>query len=466
MATNKKRRTVLIQRRGTSVEDQLRPQRWNWSAVVKPLDTHLEHQAEEPVAGVGLRNLRYFWLDGLFAAASENFYISYVVLFALAYGATNGQVGWLTAVANLLGALALFPGARLIEVVGKRKPVVVWSGGGVARFMLLLLALMPLFVVEPLAAIVLIIALNGIRAFAANLANPAWTSMVADIVPSSIRGRYFGSRNMAMGIAALIISPLAGRLITAGSDWFNGEMAGYQIVLLLAFAVGMVSTVLFQKIKEPAPSESISHKHQRGDLRKAIKQSPGYLGLVASAFVWNLALQVAAPFFNVYLVDAFDASTATIGVLIGVSSLSALFGQRVFGRLLDTRGSIWVQMACGLVIPVLPFAWMFITAPWQVGFINALGGFVWAGYNLATFNLLLILSPDVQRPRAVALYQTAVFSSAVIGPLLGGYLADAVSFQLIFGLSAIGRLLGMVIFFLFTRLPYRKAQALASQSAS
>ena len=458
---NKRRRTVLVQRRGTSVVDHLRPQRWNWSAVMRPLDTHLEKQAEAPTSSTGIRNLRFFWLDGLFAAASENFYVSYVVLFALSYGATNGQVGGLTAVGNLLGALALFPGAKLIEMVGKRKPVVVWSGGGVARFMLLLMALFPLFVTKPLVAIAIIVVLNGIRAFAANLANPAWTSMVADIVPDSIRGRYFGSRNMAMGIAALIIVPVAGRIITTGNmQW--GDVAGYQIVLILAFAVGIVSTALFQKIKEPEPSESITHKHHRGELRKAISHSPGYLGLVASAFVWNLSLQVAAPFFNVYLVEAFGASTATIGVLIGVSSLTALFGQRIFGRLLDTRGSIWVQIVCGFTIPVLPFAWMFITAPYQVGFINALGGFIWAGYNLATFNLLLILTPDEQRPRAVALYQTAVFFSAVVGPLLGGYLADAVSFQLLFGLSGLGRLIGMFIFLGFTVRPYRRWQAQAA----
>jgi MFS family permease len=73
--------------------------------------------------------------------------------------------------------------------------------------------------------------------------------------------------------------------------------------------------------------------------------------------------------------------------------------------------------------------------------------------------LLLILTPDEQRPRAVALYQTAVFFSAVVGPLLGGYLADAVSFKLLFGLSGIGRLLGMIIFLGFTVVPYRRWQA-------
>ncbi|MBK9054055.1 MAG: MFS transporter [Chloroflexi bacterium] len=64
--------------------------------------------------------------------------------------------------------------------------------------------------------------------------------------------------------------------------------------------------------------------------------------------------------------------------------------------------------------------------------------------------MLLEMTPEQSRPRAVALYQTVVFTSAVVGPLLGGYLADAVSFQLIVGLSAGGRLLGMIIFLLVT----------------
>jgi MFS family permease len=60
--------------------------------------------------------------------------------------------------------------------------------------------------------------------------------------------------------------------------------------------------------------------------------------------------------------------------------------------------------------------------------------------------ILVQLSPDEQRPRAVALYQTAVFGSAVLGPLIGGFLADVVSFQFIFGVSGVGRIAGMGLF--------------------
>jgi MFS family permease len=430
------------------VVDPLRPQRWNWSVVIRPLDRRLIAQTDNTLIPGQIISLRYFWLDGLFAAISENFYLSFIPLFALAFGATGGQVGWLTAVANLAGALAFFPGARLAER-GSRKRVVVWSGGGFARLMLLAMALLPIVSTEAGLLIWLLIGLNGVRAFMGNLANPAWTAMVADLVPDHIRGRYFSGRNIAMGLAALLVTPVAGRLIGWGNGRFGLAENGYQIVFFLAFAFGMVSTFSYSRIEEPVRGVRTAVKHQRGDLWQTLRQSPGFTGLIASAFVWNLALQIAAPFFNVFLVNEFQASTTAIGLLISVSSLMALLGQQVFGRLLDTKGTFWVMLVCGFIIPVLPLGWVFITAPWQVGIINTLGGFVWAGYNLANFNMLLLLTPNQDRPRAVALYQTAVFVSAFIGPLIGGYLADTVSYRLLFGLSFAGRLSAMVIFYMF-----------------
>lgn len=442
-------RKHLLQRQFNTTVDHLRPHRWNWSAVIRPLDQRLAAQTDNTLPPTQVFSLRYFWLDGLFAAISENFYLGFVPLFALAYGASNGQVGWLTAVANLMGALAFFPGARLAER-GARKPLILWTGGGLARLMLLGLALLPLLVHNAALAIWLIIGLNGLRAFMSNLANPAWTTMVADLVPDAMRGRYLGGRNMAMGLAALLVAPLAGRLIAGGNGRLGLDFGGYQLVFLLAFAAGLMSTFSFSRITEPLANVVQAVRHERGSLRRALQSSPGFVGLVVSAFVWNMALQVAAPFFNVYLVEAFGASTAVIGVLASVSSLTALFGQRLFGRLLDERGALWVQQVCGFLIPILPFGWMFITAAWQVALINILGGFAWAGYTLSNFNLLLRLTPDEDRSRGVALYQTAVFSSAVLGPLLGGYLADSISFRFIFGLSGVGRLVGMAIFMLFT----------------
>jgi MFS family permease len=455
----------LIQRRMTAL-DHLHPQRWNWQIITRPLDNSLDRGAEHPVMPQIRLGLRYLWLQGLFNAISDNFYLSFMPLFALAYGASAGQIGWLTAIANLLGVLALFPGARAIEYVGQRKPIVAWTAGGAGRLALLALACLPLFGFSPLVAIFAIIGLNGLRSFMDNFANPAWTALVADIVPDSIRGPYFSHRNIAMGLAALIIVPLAGWLIKMGNNASGFPLLGYQVIFFLAFSIGLVGTLTFQRIPEPPPASLATVKHRRGDLRRAIKKSPGFLGFVISAFVWNMAVQIAAPFFPMYLVNHLHASPAMVGILAGVTSLSALVGLRLFSRLVDKKGSLWVQGLSGLLIPILPLLWLGVTTPGQVLFIDMFGGVLWAGYNLANFNLLLALSPTEQRPRAVALYQTAVFGSAMIGPLLGGYLADHFGFHLIFGLSSIGRLAGVITFLWFTVYVITKRRTTQTQAAS
>jgi MFS family permease len=251
-----------------------------------------------------------------------------------------------------------------------------------------------------------------------------------------------------MGLAAMVVAKLAGWLISQTNTRLDSAMAGYQLVFLFAFATGMVSTYAFSRIREPEMAEADRPAHQRGDLRRALRHSPAFAGLVISALVWNFSLQLAAPFFNVYLVNGLGASAAVVGVLASVYSLSTLFDQRYFASVIDRRGPYWVQGVTGLFIPLAPLAWMIVRAPWQVGIINGIVGFAWAGYSLANFNLLLELTPGDQRARAVALFQLVVFGSAVAGPLLGGFLADRFSYQFIFFLSGIGRFVGAILFFL------------------
>jgi MFS family permease len=449
----------LIQRRFSATFDHLRPHRWNWTAPLGPLDRTLARQAGEPLPFARVRSLRFFWLDGLFASISDHFYLGFIPLFALAFGATSTQVGWLAAVANLSGALSLFPGARLIERVGRRKPIVVLSGGWLSRLMLLLLALIPLLVSSPELAIALIILVDGLRAFAASLANPAWTEMAAELVPAGQRGRYFGSRNIAMGVAALVVAPIAGRLIQLANDQLGADLPGYQLVFVLAFLSGVVATLSYQRIEEPARAGGLPLPHHRGDLRRALQASPLFMGFVVNAVVWNLSLQVAGPFFSIYLVQELGAGAAMVGGLAAVSSFTSLIGQRYFAALQDQRGALRVQLLTGFLIPFAPVVWAFITAPWQVIFINIATGFLWAGYNLASFNQLLELTPDEQRGRAVALYQTAVFGSAVAGPLLGGYMAAAIGFQSAFVASGVGRWVATFLLLLLVARPlWRRAR--------
>ena len=419
-----------------------------WRGILRrPLDGLLTRQITRPMTNVQQNNLRTFWHDGMWASTSEAFTVSYIPLFALAYGASAGQIGLLTAIASLFGAIALFPGARLLERVGKRLPIVLWSVGTMYRGTLLLLALLPFVVHSRAVAIPLIISVGALRAFGLNLADPSMTSLAADLVPPYMRGRYFSLRNFLMGAATLVITPLAGVLISRTAAVTGAPLVGFQIAYLLAFATGMMATLAYSRIEEPLfrqPSDVAPAAPQ--SVKEILRGSRALRAFVICAFVWNMSVQIAAPYFNVYLVTELGGSAASVGLVGAASALAALFGQIFFGRLTDRKGSVWIFLATGFSITVLPMAWTFYTTVWQVGINNLFGGFLWAGYTLATFNLLLMLTPDAQRPRAAALYQTAVFTSAVIGPLIGGYLADNVSFPLIFMVSGLGRLVAMGLF--------------------
>ena len=193
------------------------------------------------------RNLRRFWFAGIFASASNSIVLTYLSLFILALGGTRAQIGLMSSLSSLSAALLLLPGAALVERWGRRKQIVVLSGGGVSRVMLLLLALSPLAFTGP-AAIYIAIALAITRSGFANLGMPAWTSLTADIVPLKWRGRYFSSRNIAMGIANMVTTSLVGLLIARA-----GVPRGYQLAMGLAFVVGMASTYSFARLNDKGP---------------------------------------------------------------------------------------------------------------------------------------------------------------------------------------------------------------------
>jgi MFS family permease len=426
--------------------------------LVKDLDTNLEHLSNQPLSTDAVHGLRYFWMDGLFSSASANFYVNFVALFALAYGATNAQVGQLTAIASLLAALAVFPGAWAVGPVGRRKPLVMAGGAGLARILLFVWALVPFFIHDPNVAIWGIIIINALITFGSNFSVPAWTSMVADIVPIDMRGRYFSSRNLIMNVMALVVVPLSGWLVTTGNGIPGLPYGGYQLVFFLAFVTGMFSTFSFGRIKEKAdPSQQTRQRRLRETARK-IGATPGFMGFVISALIWNFGIQIAAPFFNVYLVSKLGANTTAVGLLTSVTTVFAVITQGWWGRLTDRRGNMWIMMVTGMLIPLMPLGWAVVNAPWQVIFINIASGIWWTGYNLANFNLLLEMAPDDCRADAAALFQFVVAGAAILGPLAGGYLADAIGYHPVFLLSTVVRWVGMFAFLYLAVRPATQAR--------
>lgn len=393
------------------------------------------------------RGMRAFWWDGFWANVPETILVSYLGLYVIQFGGTNGQVGLIAALSSLFAAIAFFPGATFVETYGHRKQAVLVFGGILGRLPLLGLAFVPFFADGRTAVwfVLALVSLRGVSYFAI----PAWTSLTADIVPLAMRGRFFASRNFGMSLSALATAPVAGYLL----DRFTG-LDGWQIIWSIAFAAGAISTWSYARIPDPTPHADViaaDASEQRTSLLTDILSDRAFVMYLAGTAVWNIALQGAGPFFNIYLAQNLGASALWIGVLTALPAVTGLAGLMYFGRAVDRRGTRWVMIVTGLIIPTLPAFWLIVTEPWHVLFINAYGGVVWAGYQLAALNMVMIMSPPAKRPRYSAAFHAVVFASAFVGPIIGGQIIDSGGFKALFVFSSVGRFAGTLIMMRFVK---------------
>jgi MFS family permease len=314
--------------------------------------------------------------------------------------------------------------------------------------MLLVMALAPLGATGQVLIWVVIV-LGVIRSATGNLAYPAWMSITGDIVPIGGRGRYFGSRNFAMVIAAIVMTYLIGEFITR-----VGSPQGFQLALGLAFATGMVSTSFFAHIKDmwagqpahSAPPISLS------TIWQDFRASPAFLQFSLATALWNFSLNIAGPFFNVYMAQDLKFTTAMIGISSVATSATKVLTQRKLGELADRWGAGRIQMLSMFLIPTLPLAWIFVQHLWQVVLINSFSGVFWGAFELASFNFLLVFMPESKRARYSAIFQVVVTISLAGGAALGSAIISSPwGYIGIFLASAIGRILAALMFFRLMR---------------
>jgi MFS family permease len=387
-------------------------------------------------------NLYWFFFDGLFAAASDNIIITYLVLYILALGATRTQIGLMSSLSSLIAAMLLLPGALLVERFGRRKFFTLLFGGGISRLALIVLALLPFFI-GGVPLVLVAMGLSIVRDAFGNLSFPAWMSFTGEIVPMEGRGRFFGSRNFIAGIAGMVAILLVGELITR-----TAAPAGYQIALVLAFLLGASSTYSFSRLKDPRGKQplpvegSLSLRAVLVDMRS----HPVFVSLTLVMVLWNLSVNIAGPFFNVYMVQNLSFTASMVGITSIVTTVAGLLVMRSIGKLSDRLGPRRVMLISMLLIPLLPASWIFITKFWHVILLNSFGGMFWGAFNLVSFNFLLSLMPPAQRARYSAFFQILVTLALAVGAAVGAWLVTQWGYQMVFICSTVGRILAALLF--------------------
>ncbi|MEM3437316.1 MAG: MFS transporter [Nitrososphaerales archaeon] len=147
------------------------------------------------------------------------------------------------------------------------------------------------------------------------------------------------------------------------------------------------------------------------------------------------------------------ATTSQIGLIFTFGSFSGVIAAPIFGRLSDKKGRkpiLVVSMAIFFVVFLLySLAGTFL----EIFPIQALEGIGWSALGATASALIADTVPSEARGIAMGMYTMVWYLGWVIGPALGGWLAEILGFKNTFLICSILILLGFLMALKFIREP-------------
>jgi len=388
-----------------------------------------------------MNNKRILLTQSSLWAAYDGLTSAYLAAFALALGASNEVIGLLGALPWLAAILTQIPGSELSQHFRRKNVYVLFSFIGRLFWMPLLAA--PFFFTKPLLFIVIFYLLIK---FGEMITDPAYTSMMADIVPREHFGDFTSQRYRLIATFGTISLVLGGLWL---KQFPKESPVGFAIMFGFGLFLAILATFIMARVKEPVYKD---HNHHA--IKEFFTLDGPIKNLVFFGVAFNFAFMLASPFFTVYMLKTLEISYEYFGIATAIATLAQIMGSRYIGKLTDKYGdkpiAIWGHLGTALI----PLVWLAVTKQslWLIIPVQILSGIVWAAADISRFNLLLGLADPRKRAMQVAEYNFYCAIPLIIAPILGGWMTENVTWilagiPLIFVISSILRFLSILLLF-------------------
>lgn len=350
----------------------------------------------------------------------------FLVAVALSLGASNFQVGLLAAIPPLVQLVQL-PAVFIIEKIRSRKTVAVYSAV-LGRLIWFIIAAIPFLFVSPTALYVLITCIL-VSSIVGGIGGCAWNSWMRDLVPENKMGAFFSRRLQVAIVLGILISLLASLFIDKWSLFFTAnQIFAYSALFVLGAVFGIAGVFFLAKIPE----------------RPMLLQKSNFFKLITKPFKdinfrrlmfflgsWSFAINLAAPFFTVYMLTRLKLGMSMVVVLSVVSQACNFMFLGLWGKWSDKFSNKSVlAVSCPLFL-LATLGWAFTTLPDRyfltmplLFIIHILMGTSIAGVAIASGNISLKLAPKGEATSYLATNTLINSFSAGLAPLVGGKFAD------------------------------------------
>ncbi len=358
--------------------------------------------------------------DGISHAVMMGAGENYLGPFGIFLRASTLQVGLLATLPQLFGAVMQWVGAQKMDRLRSRRRAIL-TGATTQALTFIPMALLSFLFEKNALSILCLLVLLMIYHGANGTVVPVWNSLIGDLVPADIRGRFFGHRNRLTGISTFVALLLAGFILHV-FERAGLSKAGFLIIFSVAFLARLNSVRWLSKYDDPEFRVSAEQTFTFGQF---LKRSPhsNFAKFVFFFATINFGVAFSAPYFALYMLRDLRFSYIDFTVVTGVATMAQFLTFRYWGGLSDRFGNKKILNVCGWGVGFVPILWLVSPHMFYLMVIQVYGGLVWAGFSLAAANFIFDAVTPPKRARCVA-YQglvNAVF--VVVGSLAGGYAA-------------------------------------------
>jgi len=403
------------------------------------------------------KSLRFSLIDGIFASIMAGMGDAFIGPYALAMKASANLIGILSAVPSLTGSLVQMKSAEMVERLGSRKALI---NSAVLMHALLWIPVILIPYVFSNNQVWYLIIFYTLLVTIGSIPSPAWSSLMADHVPETERGKVFGWRTRLFGFVNLSSMFIGGAALfivkraVCGAKSAPGSgcvFAGFTIIFCAAFICRLVSWLFLTKMYEPLLVIKKEHHFTFLDFLKRIRKSNFGMFVVFAAFM-NFSVSIASPYFSYYMLEDLKFNYLFYTIVTIAPTLAILFTVNLWGRYADTFGNVKILRLSSAFIPFIPLFWLASHNIFYLVIAQAFSGFFWAGFNLSVINFMYDAVTPEKRTRCIAYFNVingiAIFLGAIAGSQVSNALPRIFAHKILtaFLISGILRLLAAFLF--------------------
>jgi len=351
---------------------------------------------------------------------------AFLVAMALMLGASNFQIGLLAALPTFMNIFQLIS-IWLVRRYNNRRGISVVCSI-FARVPLILAGTMPLFFPQYTGINSFIFFLCFFYFFG-SVSGPSWNSWMKDFIPENQLGSFFSHRTRLAQMLNVVVSlTMAFSLDYIKQHYPQYEFTTYACMFIAAGVFGLSGAYFLYKTPEPP---SLLSKDNIFKLLVRPLKNKGFRNLLIFNSAWVFAINIATPFFTVYMMKTVGLPISYVIGLTIITQLTGIATVRLWGIFADRYSNKTIIAICAPIYITCIIAWCFAgiySTLWHnvllIGCINLFTGMSTSGITLSLTNIGLKLAPKDDAIVYLSAKNIITAFSSSIAPLLGGYLAD------------------------------------------